>query len=90
MLHEYLQYYRLETIIMVGVITIGLPLWFHIFMAWTTRRRKFVGKEFYHEVNLWLDELKQKYAAEKSSARTTRAESKVKPSTKASRNRRYD
>jgi len=50
-----------EVIIVTAFVAIGLPLCFHIFMFWTTRRRRFVGKEFYQEVNDWLGEMKRKY-----------------------------
>jgi hypothetical protein len=54
-----------EVVVVTAIVAIGLPLWFHLFMYWTTRRRKFVGKEFYQEVNVWLDEMRRKYAPDK-------------------------
>jgi hypothetical protein len=54
-----------EIIIVTVIVAVVLPLWFHIFMYWTTRRRKFVGKEFYQEVNVWLGEMRRKYAIDK-------------------------
>jgi hypothetical protein len=80
MLRDYWSHWpfdrSVEVVIVTLIVAIILPLSFHIFMYWTTRRRKFVGREFYAEVNAWLDEKRQKFADDK---RQTKPRKKAPP-----------
>jgi hypothetical protein len=69
---EYLPFDRsVEVVAVTAIVAVVLPLCFHVFMYWTTRRRKFVGKEFYREVNVWLGEMRRKYALDKQAPPST-------------------
>jgi hypothetical protein len=59
-------------VIVTGIVAVLLPLSFHVFMYWTTRRRKFVGREFYDEVNIWLADMQRKYTADASKSTKSR------------------